>query len=43
MRKRDAAIVLLSCFGLFLSIENEGAISFRKAWWGRAAAGRGLQ
>jgi hypothetical protein len=32
MRKRDAAIVLLSCFGLFLSLEDEGAISFRKAW-----------
>ncbi|GBF99911.1 hypothetical protein Rsub_12819 [Raphidocelis subcapitata] len=33
MRKRDVAIVLLSCFGLFLSLENEGSISFRKAWY----------
>jgi hypothetical protein len=32
MRKRDFAIVLLSCFGLFLSLEDEGAISYRKAW-----------
>jgi len=33
MRKRDIAIVLLSCFGLFLSLENEGTISYRKAWY----------
>lgn len=32
MRKRDAAIVVLSFFGLLLSLGNEGAISFRKAW-----------
>ncbi|KAI8476096.1 MAG: hypothetical protein J3K34DRAFT_285487 [Monoraphidium minutum] len=33
MRKRDISIVLLSCFGLFLSLENEGSISYRKAWY----------
>jgi hypothetical protein len=39
MRKRDAAIVLLSCFGLFLSLENEGSISYRKAWCAALARG----
>ena len=33
MYKRDIAIVLLSCFALFLSVQREGSISFRKAWW----------
>jgi hypothetical protein len=39
MRKRDVAVVLLSCFGLFLSLENEGSISYRKAWCGPAGSG----
>lgn len=34
MRRRDVAVVLLSCFGLFLSLNDEGAttVAFRKAW-----------
>jgi hypothetical protein len=42
MRKRDAAIVVLSFFGLLLSLGNEGAISFRKAWY-HATAKNGEQ
>lgn len=32
MLKRDVAIVLLSCFALFLFVQREGSFSFRKAW-----------
>lgn len=33
MRKRDLAILLLSAFAIFFSLQNEGRFSFREAWF----------
>ncbi|KAI4314801.1 hypothetical protein L6164_027673 [Bauhinia variegata] len=32
MRKRDLAILMLSAFAIFFSLQHEGGISFREAW-----------
>lgn len=32
MQKRDLAILLLSAFAIYFSIQNEGTFYFRKAW-----------
>lgn len=33
MRKRDLAILLLSAFAIFFSLQNEGNFSFKEAWF----------
>lgn len=33
MRKRDLAILLLSAFAIFFSLQNEGNFSFREGWF----------
>ncbi|KAH7314480.1 hypothetical protein KP509_21G004500 [Ceratopteris richardii] len=33
MRKRDLAILLLSAFAIFYSLQNEGNFSFRESWF----------
>jgi hypothetical protein len=33
MLKRDVGAIALGFFGLFLALQHEGTISFRKAWW----------
>ncbi|XP_055802967.1 uncharacterized protein LOC129872115 [Solanum dulcamara] len=33
MRKRDLAILMLSAFAIFFSLQHEGDLSFREAWY----------
>ncbi|KAI5078865.1 hypothetical protein GOP47_0006536 [Adiantum capillus-veneris] len=33
MRKRDLAILLLSAFAIFFSLQNEGNVSFKEGWF----------
>ncbi|KAG1681506.1 hypothetical protein FOA52_014012 [Chlamydomonas sp. UWO 241] len=39
MRKRDFAILLVSCIAVLVSLQNEGTVSFRKAWYHNPNAG----
>lgn len=33
MYKRDFAILLLSAFAIYFSVQREGPVSFRQAWY----------